>query len=158
MSSCRRPTPATTRAPGILGALGVVALLSGCVPFTPAPTVSEAFPVLDRPATDADTVMGEQNDPPLYDPDTARLLTEHEGDRVWIALTDDGAVCLLLGTNAVSASCGGPPIAPAGQLQAGIELAYGGPEYRLLAAGPPSIPLDGFEQLTDNLWVSTAPR
>ncbi|SDY53278.1 hypothetical protein SAMN05216554_0619 [Herbiconiux ginsengi] len=146
------------RTAGILGSIGALAVLSGCVPLTSTPTAAEAFPVLERPATDADTVVGEQNDPPLYEPDTARFLIEHEGDRVWIALTDEGAVCLLLGTNAVSASCGGPPIASPGQLQAGIELAYGGPEYRLLAAGEPAIPLDGFEQLTDNLWVSTDAR
>ncbi|WP_382310098.1 hypothetical protein [Herbiconiux sp. UC225_62] len=158
MTSRRRPTAKAACALGILAAACSLALLSGCVPSTPTATAAEAFPVLERPVTDADAVVGEQNDPPLYDPDTVRFLAEHDGDRLWIAATDKGGVCLLVGTNAVSTSCGGPPVAQPGQLQAGIELAYGGSEYRLLAAGTPAIPLDGFEQLTENLWVSTESR
>ncbi|WP_298805852.1 hypothetical protein [uncultured Pseudokineococcus sp.] len=81
-------------------------------PVAGAPSPAELVPVLGEPATDEDdlpTIEGRPVDDGLA-AGSARRLGATERAEYWVALDDEGGVCLLLalapGDDAVSRSCG----------------------------------------------------
>lgn len=128
--------------------------LAGCV-AAPEPTIDDAFPVLQRDRTARDEVTGATADEVGYVSSSSRFLASHDGDTVWIATSSTGGVCIVIVGAETTTGCGGPPIAGAGMLQTSVEV-VGSPEYRLLTRGDPKTPVEGFTQLTENLWVDNS--